>query len=109
MLFQIFLIAFALFAITRTIRQYKTKAVSKYWMIVFCAFWVVVAVVAITPQSTDVVARSVGVGRGADLLVYIAIVTLFYVVYRLVIRQQKLQEELTELVRHEAIEKVKKQ
>lgn len=109
MLFQIFLVAFALFAISRTVRQYQRKIVSKYWVIVFCLAWTGIAIVAITPQSTDIVARYVGVGRGADLLVYVAVVVLFYLVHRLMVRQQKLQEDLTQLVRHQAIEDAKRQ
>jgi hypothetical protein len=103
MLFQIALILFALTAIYKTWRQYQFRQVSRHWLLVFGGFWLFVALVALTPQSTDIFANYVGVGRGADLLVYIAIVVLFYVVYRLLVRQQKMTEEITELVRRLAL------
>lgn len=104
MVFQIALIAFAIFAIAKTWKQYSARKISKYWLFVVGLFWIIVAIVAITPQTTDVIADFVGVGRGADLLVYIGIVVLFYMVHRLMLKQQQLSDEMTELVRRVAIE-----
>ena len=70
--------------------------------------WVVVVFVALMPQATDVLARIAGVERGADLVVYTAVVVLSYAVYRLMVRQQKLNEEVTELVRTIGIDRVTK-
>lgn len=104
MLYQIALICFAAFAIIRTWQQYRRRKVSKYWFLIFGLFWAVVAFVAVAPQTTDVVAHLVGVGRGADLSVYTGVVVLFYVVHRLMLKQQQLSDEITELVRKLAIE-----
>lgn len=103
-MFKFFLIAFALVAIYRTWKQYTKRQVSKYWFFMWAALWVAVIVVAITPQTTDVIAEVVGVERGADLLVYTAVVVLAYMVFRLTVRQQKLNEEITELVRKIAVD-----
>ena len=105
MVFQILLVAFAAFAIFKTLKQYKARKVSKYWFLVLCIFWIGVAVVAIIPDATGIVAELVGVGRGADLLVYIGLVALFYIVHRLMLKQQQLSDEITELVRQSAIER----
>ena len=105
MVFQIALVAFAVFAIFKTWKQYRARKVSKYWLLVFGLFWIVVAVVAITPQTTDIIAAEVGVGRGADLLVYVGVVVLFYIVHRLILKQQQLSDEMTELVRQTAIDR----
>ncbi len=108
MIFQIALVAFALYAILKTWKQYATRKVSRYWLLTFSGFWVVVAVVAITPQTTDILADKVGVGRGADLLVYVGLVGLVYIVHRLLLKQQQLSEDITELVRQIAIHRVDK-
>lgn len=108
MIFQIFLIAFALFAIIKTSRQYQSRKVSVYWFTVWTLFWVAVIAVAFAPQTTDVIAEYVGVEKGADLLVYSAIVILFYIVYRLLVRTEKQNRELTELVRKIAKMEAKK-
>ncbi len=108
MLFTLFLVIFASLAIWRTRQQYVRRRVSKYWFAVWTAFWLLVVVVAVSPQTTDIIARIAGVGRGADLLVYIGVVVLSYAVYRLVVRQQKLEEDVTNLVRAIAINRVEK-
>lgn len=104
MLFQIALVVFAIYAIARAWNQYRARHVSRYWFVMFCMFWFSVAVVAIVPDVTNIVANFVGVGRGADLSLYISVVALFYVVYRLLLGQQALSDELTELVRHLAMQ-----
>lgn len=108
MIYQILLVAFAAFAIFKTWKQYRLRKVSKYWLVAFGCFWLVVAGVAISPDTTDVLAHLVGIGRGADLLVYSGVVVLFYSSHRLMLKQQQLSDEMTELVRQVAIEQAEK-
>lgn len=105
MVFKIFLIVFSLYAILRTRKQYEAKNASRYWMVVWSVVWLFVIAVAVVPQATDVVAAWVGVGRGADLLVYLAVIVLLYVTYRSLVRQQKMSEDITELVRKIAVDR----
>lgn len=104
MLFKIFLIVFSLFAIARAKKQYEKRQASWYWAVVWSLMWVVVILVALMPQGTDAIATYVGVGRGADLLVYVAVVFLLYANYRSLVRQQKMSEDITELVRKIAVD-----
>lgn len=104
MLFKIFLIVFSLFAIARAKKQYEKRQASWYWAVVWSFMWVVVILVALKPEVTDAVAAYVGVGRGADLLVYVAVVFLLYANYRSLVRQQKMSEDITELVRKIAVD-----
>lgn len=103
MIFQIFLVAFALFAIIKTVRQYKDQRVSTYWFGVWGLLWLLVILVALWPQTADRLAAVVGVGRGSDALVYTAVVILAYLEYRSMIRQERLHKEITELTRSIAI------
>lgn len=105
MVFKIFLIAFSLYAIARAKKQYEKREASWYWAVVWSFMWVVVIGVALMPQATDVVAEFAGVGRGADLLVYIAVIFLLYATHRLMVRQQKMSEDITELVRKIAVDR----
>lgn len=103
MIFQFGVVAFALLVILRTYGQYKKELVSRYWLLAFSSVWVLIAAAAIVPHVTDDVAQRVGVERGADMLVYIAVLVLLYAVYRLFVRVQKINEEITELVRQIAL------
>lgn len=107
MIFQIALGLFACFALSRVFLQYRKKQVSLQWLLSFGFLWVAVLIVAFIPWATDILAKLVGVGRGADLLVYCAIVVLMYAVYRLLVNQQKLERDITVLTRKVAIDRAK--
>lgn len=107
MLFQLAILFFAAVVILRTYAQYRREIVSRYWLLAFSAAWAMIVFVAFVPRATDVVAQAVGVERGADMLVYIAILCLLYAVYRLFAHVQMLEREITELVRQLALERPK--
>jgi hypothetical protein len=60
------------------------------------------------PQTTDVVAQFFGVGRGADAVIYIALIGLFFLVFRMYVHIEAVEGEITQLVRKLALEDVKK-
>ncbi|NBX49275.1 DUF2304 domain-containing protein [bacterium] len=81
------------------------RLVGKKWLRqIFSALWAAIAIAAMIPRTTDRVAQAVGVERGADLFVYAGVLVLLYAVYRLFVRTQKMQEEITELVRQIALQ-----
>jgi hypothetical protein len=55
------------------------------------------------PDLTTVIARSLGVGRGADLLLYVSLIAGIHVVLLLYRRTRELEHKMTELVRAAAI------
>ena len=65
------------------------------WALVLAASW--------RPQATDVVARWFGIGRGADLLIFLSVVALFALVSWLLSRVGKIEREITALVREMAL------
>ena len=103
-LIQILIVVFSLFAVTRVLRQFRQGALTIAWMIVWVVFWLVVCGVVLSPQITDTLARFVGVGRGADFMIYISIVALFYLAFRLFVKMEDNERETTRLVRKLGIE-----
>ncbi len=103
MIFQIVLVAFASFAVTRTVKQFRAQKVSLHWFLLWNGLWAVVIGVTLWPTSADFVAHLVGIGRGADLALYVSAVVLAYAVFRLFVRQEETQREITKLVRKMAI------
>jgi hypothetical protein len=63
------------------------------------------AVAVVVPDTTDEVAHLVGVGRGADLVTYIAIVAVLFVLLHYYSKFVELQAKVTELTRQIAIMK----
>jgi hypothetical protein len=54
------------------------------------------------PDYTNVIARKLGVGRGADLLFYICILFFLFILIKLFARIRRLEKTLTDLVRQQA-------
>lgn len=103
MVFQTSIVIFAVLVVLRTYGQYKKEIVSRYWLLAFSFLWALVVIAALVPRATDIIAQAVGVERGVDMLVYIAVLVLLYAVYRLFVRTQHMHEEITELVRQIAL------
>lgn len=104
---QIFIIVFAIFAISRAVRQFRNGALTILWLIFWIVFWLIVSGVVLSPQTTDVIAKFVGVGRGADFIIYISLIVLFYLMFRLFVKIEDVEKEITKLVRKIAMEEDK--
>lgn len=55
------------------------------------------------PDDLSAIAHLMGVGRGADLLLYIWVVVSFLAIVALMLRLRALREQITTLVRHIAL------
>ncbi len=101
---QVVIVLFAIFAISRTIRQFRAGALTLFWLAVWVLLWVAVGVITLMPQTTDVIATKLGVGRGVDVVIYLSLIALFYLVFRLFTKIEDVEREITRLVRKLALE-----
>jgi len=108
-LIQLVLITFALFVITRVVKEFKRGGLTLAMLIFWLTFWISVGTVSVLPQTTDVVARFVGVGRGADLIVYLSVIGLFFLVFKMFAKVETVEQEMTRLVRVSAIKEAEEQ
>ncbi|MFA6105191.1 MAG: DUF2304 family protein [Patescibacteria group bacterium] len=100
---QALLILIFLIAISKVFMRYRSEDLSLKETVVWILFWVLAGVVVIQPNLTARVAEMLGVGRGADVVVYISLVVLFFIVFRLVIKIEKLNREITKVIREKAL------
>ena len=56
------------------------------------------------PEMTNIFADMVGIGRGADLIIYLWILLSFFLILKLHIKLRQQSEALTKLARHLALE-----
>lgn len=56
------------------------------------------------PETTNDIARFVGVSKGANLLLYSAILFLFFLILKLYSRLRKVEQKFTEFVRNKSLE-----
>ncbi len=86
-----------------TIAAATGRAINRRAAIAWLALWVGAGVAIARPSITIRIARLLGIGRGADLVFYCAILAMligFFVVY---IRLKRLDHQITILVRHAAL------
>lgn len=108
LLFQIIILIFILFALSRTVLQFRKSKLSLRSLIFWLIFWVAVGIVVILPDTTSRLAGLVGVTRGVDLVIYVAIVALFYLVFRILVKIESLEQDITSAVRQAALEEKSK-
>ena len=59
--------------------------------------------VILLPESSSLIASVLGVGRGLDAVLSIAVVVLLYSIFRVVIKLEFLEHEITQIVRKIAL------
>lgn len=107
MIIKVVIILFVVFVLFRTWLRFKQKDITSRELSIWTIFWLLVVGATLAPQQTDVVAQVVGVGRGADLLVYLSIIALFFLVFKIIVKLEKIDKDVTEVVRNTAINKNK--
>jgi len=61
--------------------------------------WASLMLTAFFPDIITRMANLVGIGRGVDVIIYMSIGTLFYMMFRLYIKLEETQQQLTIVVR----------
>lgn len=103
---QIFLIVFILFALSRVILRLKDGSLKLGEFLFWFGLFVFALVGVIEPDFTTYVAKFIGIGRGADVVIYASIALLFYMIFRTNIMLENLKHEITQLVRLIAIHQI---
>lgn len=102
---QIVLLIFILFAISRVYLRAKEKIFSTKTAMFWYLIWITGLVGVLLPKTTTKLAGIFGVGRGVDVIVYIALALLFYLVFRIYVMIEDLRHEITYLVREIALQR----
>jgi len=103
MLIQFILVATMALALVMTWRRFQQRVIPLIEALSWSVVWIIAAIVVLLPQVATGVAHFVGVGRGADLVLYASVSTLFLLVFKLFIQHEKLERKLTDIVRHDAL------
>lgn len=104
MIIKIVIIIFILFVLSRTVMRFKKGDITSRELAIWAVFWLLVAVASALPKKTDIVAQWLGVERGADLLVYLSIIALFFVVFKIIVKLEKIDRDITKVVRNTALD-----
>ena len=70
---QFLLIVILLSAIVVTWKRLNEHAISLKETVLWTCLWLIAVVIVLLPNTTSIIARWVGIGRGVDLVVYASV------------------------------------
>lgn len=105
---QIILLIFLAFAISRVFLRFKDGILSFGTFLFWLAIFTLAVIAVIDPSFTTYIASRIGIERGTDVVIYLSLALLFYLVFRTNIFIENLREEITRLSREIALKTSKK-
>jgi hypothetical protein len=100
---QVLGVLFLLFALSRVILRWRSHRLALSELVLWVFVFGGILTVVLVPSLSAWLARLLGIGRGADLVIYGSIVLLFYLVFRIYIQLENIEYKLTTLVREIAL------
>jgi len=96
---QIILSLFLIFALSRVWLRVKDSNLTPGAFLFWFGLFTFALVGVIEPDFTNYAAKFLGIGRGADVVIYASIALLFYLIFRTNIMLENIRSEITEAVR----------
>lgn len=102
----ILILIFSLILIQIYILKKKQK-ISKLEYLIWSIFWGCGILVSIYPDITGIISQKIGIGRGSDLVIYIALIILFWMNFKILLRIERIEKDITKIVREKALKSSK--
>jgi len=100
MLQQVIALIFIAVFIWRLFEQKRKKQIGNNEFVLWLSFWTLGAIAIIFIRFIDKALVNLGFsGSGINFLLYLAVISLFYFVFKLRLKLSKLEKNLTDLVR----------
>jgi hypothetical protein len=105
---QIFISLLVILIWIKIFKQWHKNKMSLLTFLIWFVLWAAILLVFWQPDLTTYLANFLGIGRGADLIVYLSIVLIFYLIFKIFIRLDKTDKLITKMVREDAIKNADK-
>ena len=105
MIFQVLAILYAGLTILNSLWRRRKGELTFWFSASLVLSHLAIILVILVPNITYPVAHFFGIGRGADFILYTAILILLRITFYLYAQNQRLEHQVTKIVRHLAIEK----
>ena len=104
MYLQIIITILVIAALSAVVNKKRQSKLSLGQAATWFILWLVVLIVFWYPESTSYLASTLGIGRGADLITYVAILAMFFMMFRMYLRMDKMNTDITKVVRKVGID-----
>jgi len=103
---QILALIIIAFFLSRLFWQKQKKQIGASEFIFWLIFWLLAAIAMICLKWIDRLVAGLGFSaRGIEVLLYIAVAILFYFIFRLRLRLEKIEKDITKIVREISFKK----
>ncbi|MBU2542011.1 DUF2304 domain-containing protein [Patescibacteria group bacterium] len=106
-LFQSLFTLFTLFAIWSVLSKRKSGLLGPKGTVFWVVFWLLASIFVWWPNSTVILANYLGIGRGTDLVLYVSLAIIFFVLFRLHVKIESIGRDITKVVRKDSLDNVK--
>lgn len=96
-LVQILVIIFIAFAGSRVILRFRDKAIGYGEFFFWSSIWTLILLIVFQPSLADKTALFFGVQRGTDIMFFVSIILIFYLLFRLYVKLDTLDRNITQL------------
>lgn len=105
--YQIFFGTIVVLIICKNFFAYRKKELRTSKFIIYTIFWLSVLLAVIFSEETNKIAHFFNITRGADFFIYISIIVIFYLLFRVYQKLEILEMNITKIIREIAL--IKKQ
>jgi hypothetical protein len=105
---QVMALVFVTFAASRAVLRAKDKKITFFELFFWLGIWGGLIFVVFFPNIVSRVADVVGIKRGIDVIIYTSVGLIFYLIFRLYVKLEDMEREITKVVREVALNKKKK-
>ena len=103
MFIQFVLTAVLLVTLFVTLKRARQGVISWREAALWSLLWIAAGIVILLPETTNAIAQLFGVGRGVDAVIYGAITLLFILVFKAFLSLDRMERNLTDMVRKDAL------
>lgn len=103
---QYFAIILIVFFVFRLFWQKQKKQIANGEFLFWLIFWVITTVAVVSLKEIDRIVAELGFsGSGIEILLYMAVAFMFYLIFRMRLRILRLEKNITSIIREIAIKK----
>ena len=95
-------VLFIIYASSRVFLKFKEKSISREAIFFWLLIWAAILVFVFHPDLSNIIARFLGMGRGIDSVFFLSIVALFYLIFRLYVKIEQVDKDITTLAKNTA-------
>ncbi len=105
---EILIILFAIFALIASLFRLKSRSINLKQFIFWAILWVVLILLVLVRQSLGFLSQLSSGVSPFRIVVIFSIILLFYLMFEIYVKLDKMEQQTTKLVRNIAIQKAKK-